>query len=114
MIKTAIANGAIYEVETLPNGKMGRLSIAIDPTPERRIAIEDGLIVRDPFAPGDAAEYRGILTKGNADIVFTIVCANRGQIFAGRIAKLDPIVKALIDAGWVLWSVSHVSGGEEF
>jgi hypothetical protein len=115
MFNTYVGSGAVYQVESLPDGSMGGLSIAVDPDAHyRRIVIDDGLIVRDPFAPMDAAEYMGFLCKGFDDIKFAIVCASKGEFFAATVARRSPIVKALTDAGWVLHSVHHIQGGCEF
>jgi hypothetical protein len=113
MIGTVIGGQAVYQVETLPDGSMGNLSIAVDPGAElNRIAIEDGLIVRDPAVAIGGYEFKGQLVRGDAEILFTIVSRVNGVNSAMSVARQSPVVKALIDADWIFHSVWRVQGDE--
>lgn len=111
MIKTVRTGNVVHRVETLPNGSMGSLSVAVSPvamTPT--FAIEDGLIVRQENAH-IPTEYRGQLVKGEQEIIFTIV-SGFGIDCAIKASDSHLIVRALKESGWVLREVWRVMPNE--
>jgi hypothetical protein len=113
MIGTVVGGQAVCQVETLHDGSMGSLSIAVDPDVElSRIAIDDGLIARDPSVAIGGYEFKGQLVRGGVEILFTIVSRVNGVNSAISVARQSPVVKALIQAGWVLREVWRVQGDE--
>jgi hypothetical protein len=113
-VKTVTTSSATWRVETLPDGSMGNVELVECkrvrlPT---NVTIEDGLIVRDPSIAMGGYEFKGQLVGGFREIIFTIVSRVDGVHSATAVAKQSPIVKALINAGWVLRDVWRVQGNE--
>jgi hypothetical protein len=111
-VKTVTTTSATWRMETLPGGSMGSVEVVECKRLPRNMTIEDGLIVRDPSVAMGGYEFKGQLVRGGVEILFTIVSRVNGVNSAISVARQSPVVKALIQAGWVLREVWRVQGDE--